>query len=97
MEKNYIPLSFYLEEFDEDIALIVLNTPISKNDKLLEKLLKKSSFKVFVDGGANRMHDAHSQIGKNYIPNLITGDFDSIRDDVLNFYKENVNLFFYCF
>lgn len=88
MEKSYTPLSFYLKEFNEKFALIVLNTPISKNDKLIEKLLKQSSYKVYVDGAANRIFDAQSQELKLSIPNLITGDFDSARSDVLDFYKE---------
>lgn len=43
-----------------------------------------------VDGGANFVMD---QLGKAkpQLPDIVTGDFDSIRSDVLTFYKEKVS------
>ncbi|CAD5115788.1 DgyrCDS4730 [Dimorphilus gyrociliatus] len=88
MEKVHIPLSFYLDDFDESFALIFLNTPIEKNDNVVKQLFKKASFKVLVDGGANRMFDVDSETGHFHIPDMITGDLDSARSDVLKFYRE---------
>ena len=43
-----------------------------------------------VDGGANFVMD---QLGKAkpQLPDIVTGDFDSISSDVLTFYKEKVS------
>ena len=52
--------------------------------------------KICADGGANRLYDgfisgsgssANSTTVKNYIPDYITGDLDSLRNEVQQFYR----------
>lgn len=40
---------------------------------------------IFVDGFANRIYD--SEFKETHIPNFLTGDFDSIRPEVKEFYS----------
>lgn len=81
-------------------ALIILNTPIqstgcSNDGKLsgvLGMLWEVSTYRTCADGGANRLYDATVTLGSedgknNYLPNLITGDLDSLRRDVRQYYE----------
>ncbi len=47
---------------------------------------------MVVDGGGNRLYDifAKKKIEEmdDFLPHIVSGDFDSIRADVLQFYKE---------
>ncbi|KAJ0512785.1 putative thiamine diphosphokinase [Helianthus annuus] len=76
-------------------ALIILNQRLPKFSPLLWEHAK---VRVCADGGANRLfdnmpelfHDEHddvSVIRERYKPDVIKGDMDSIRPDVLNFYR----------
>lgn len=70
-------------------ALIILNQPFSLG--LLWKLWKKSAWKACADGGANRLYDTFSgelqNLRSRFLPDLIKGDFDSIREDVKAYYS----------
>ena len=83
-------------------ALIILNTPIkcTKNNGelsgVLFRLWEASAYRVCADGGANRLFDAtvaRSQTrgerdeSTEYIPDFITGDLDSLREDVRQYYE----------
>lgn len=73
-------------------ALIVLNTPIqtTANGSLpdvFRVLWESTTFHVCADGGANRLYDATMEHGV-LIPDLITGDLDSIRPDVRSYYEK---------
>lgn len=61
-------------------ALIVLNQPFSR--KLFDILWNACEWRVFADGGSNRVRDLLGNEWKSYLPDLITGDLDSIRSDV---------------
>lgn len=79
-------------------ALIILNQPFSF--RLLECLWRSASWKACADGGANRLHDLLAGLGllssvaeNGYLPDLIKGDFDSLRPDVKEFYtSKNVKI-----
>ncbi|KAH7911087.1 thiamine pyrophosphokinase [Hygrophoropsis aurantiaca] len=69
-------------------ALIILNQPFSFN--LLQTLWNTCSWRCCADGGANRLHDLlidlEQDIRSSFIPDLIKGDLDSLRDDVQDYY-----------
>ncbi|KZV33773.1 hypothetical protein F511_09444 [Dorcoceras hygrometricum] len=76
-----------------DYALVLLNQRLPRFTPLL---WKHSQFRVCADGGANRVYDELPllfpeaeplDIRKRYKPDLIKGDMDSIRAEVLEFYK----------
>lgn len=84
-------------------ALIILNTPITSSSSstcdlsgALEILWQKSTYRICADGGANRLFEA-SVIGASdddtisankYIPDLITGDLDSLLPNVREYYEK---------
>ncbi|KAH9068341.1 thiamine pyrophosphokinase [Lactarius deliciosus] len=79
------------------VALIVLNQPFSK--PLLHRLWHASDWRCCADGGGNRLHDLLSGAddrptsysrrteADEYLPDLLKGDLDSLRDDVKQFYE----------
>ncbi|GAB2295448.1 cAMP-dependent protein kinase subunit [Dionaea muscipula] len=76
-------------------ALVVLNQRLPRFTPLL---WKHAQLRVFADGGANRVYDELPQlfphedafdVRQRYKPDVIEGDMDSIRSEVLDFYKDN--------
>ncbi|KAF7804844.1 thiamine pyrophosphokinase 1 isoform X1 [Senna tora] len=74
-------------------ALVVLNQHLPRFAPLLWEHAK---IRVCADGGANRVYDEMplllpqqdaSQVRTRYKPDIIKGDMDSIRTEVLDFYK----------
>ncbi|KAL3827834.1 hypothetical protein ACJIZ3_016636 [Penstemon smallii] len=74
-------------------ALVILNRRLPRFTPLL---WKHAQLRMCADGGANRLYDELPQlfpeeealaIRKRYKPDLIKGDMDSIREEVLQFYK----------
>jgi thiamine pyrophosphokinase len=62
-------------------ALIISNGEIS-NYNYYKNIILDSNIIICADGGAKHAYKM------NIIPNLIVGDFDSLDEDILNFYKE---------
>nr|XP_019010453.1 thiamine pyrophosphokinase [Kwoniella pini CBS 10737]OCF49234.1 thiamine pyrophosphokinase [Kwoniella pini CBS 10737] len=70
-------------ESSKPYSLIIVNQPIRQD--LLAKAWKAASLRLCADGGANRLYDIDQ--GKGYLPEIIKGDFDSIREDVKEYYR----------
>ncbi|KAK9710843.1 thiamine pyrophosphokinase [Basidiobolus ranarum] len=71
-------------------AVIVLNQPIPHKDTIFKHIWKTASIRLCADGGTNRLHDtfAGTEDLHHYIPDYITGDFDSLRPEVKEFYEK---------
>jgi len=77
----------------EPLALIVLNTPIpSEYRKMFLHLWQNASLRVCADGGANRVLDFFGQDvwSSMKLPQVITGDLDSAREDTCAFFSQRV-------
>ena len=82
-------LSPFLQEQTGESVLVVLNSPTiatTPPSEVLLRLWNHSKFRVCADGGANRLFDSLSNPAA-FIPDLIIGDLDSLRDDVEEFYR----------
>ncbi|OCH94452.1 Thiamin pyrophosphokinase [Obba rivulosa] len=73
---------------DRKYALIILNQPFSV--PLLRRLWHAADWRACADGGANRLYDVlggDPDVCSEYLPDIIKGDLDSLRDDVKKFYE----------
>jgi len=83
------PLEAFYDNDRCDRALLILNQPIHKVNKFVQ-LWKSSQIHICVDGGTNRLHDWYidQKIDEKFIPDLICGDLDSIKDEIREFYEQ---------
>ncbi|KAF2846646.1 thiamine pyrophosphokinase [Plenodomus tracheiphilus IPT5] len=86
---KFLAESAHTEQSPSPPYLLILNQPIAHFDAF-SRLWKHSSFRVCADGGANRLHDmfgGHLEtLREQYLPDLIHGDLDSLRDNVREYY-----------
>ncbi|KAL0832635.1 hypothetical protein ABMA28_000831 [Loxostege sticticalis] len=75
-------------------AVLILNRPITQNQEFITSLWNNALVRVTVDGGTNRwdkflkeLPDSEQNTIK--LPDLITGDFDSISQDILQKYTKS--------
>ncbi|OCL03216.1 thiamin pyrophosphokinase-like protein 1 [Glonium stellatum] len=72
--------------------LLILNQPIA-NYEVFERLWRHTRFRICADGGANRLYDMFNVDRKharsNFLPSIIHGDLDSLRDDVRQYYSSH--------
>lgn len=79
------PLACLLPQAAKNAALIILNRPLEK--RLLKQIWSCSLFRAVTDGASNRLYSCLGDERDQFIPDIITGDFDSATENVLNFYK----------
>ncbi|KAK3085555.1 hypothetical protein FSP39_005263 [Pinctada imbricata] len=82
------PIDSYYSSPDIPIALIILNQPLALPRKHFDTLWKKASTTLVTDGAANRLYEYLGTERDNYIPQRLSGDFDSIKPEVKQFYKD---------
>lgn len=80
------PLACLLPNAAKTSVLVVLNRPLEK--RLLQQTWSCSVFKAVTDGGVDRLYTCCDGEHDKYLPDIITGDFDSATKKVLDFYKE---------
>lgn len=69
-------------------GLIILNQPLQPQLNLLKTVWPKAKLKATVDGGTNELYNNTGEKRDDYLPDVITGDFDSVYPHVLQYYKE---------
>ena len=72
-----------------NLALIILNVEHREHSpkSRFAHLWQQSSVRICADGAANRLYDSLDETHRcKMLPDLITGDLDSLRPDVADFY-----------
>ncbi|XP_059472049.1 thiamin pyrophosphokinase 1 [Neocloeon triangulifer] len=72
---------------DINFALLILNQPILSTPELVISLWKRAAVRITVDGGSDRWLQFCQVHELNLIPDLITGDLDSVQKETLAHYK----------
>ncbi|SCU88527.1 LAMI_0D10418g1_1 [Lachancea mirantina] len=85
----YVRLESYLRPEGQLSALLILNQKIDESLGF-EKLWNAYHVHVCADGGANRLYEylGDEIVRQKYIPHYIVGDLDSVRNEVLSYYRE---------
>ncbi|CAH1763487.1 5363_t:CDS:2 [Entrophospora sp. SA101] len=78
------------EKNPQQFILVILNQPLLI-DGLFKRLWGNAKYVLCADGGANRLYDKFkgTDLHGKFIPKIIRGDLDSLRDDVRDFFDKN--------
>lgn len=91
MAKKWKPIDvFCTRNPNAAFPLVILNQPLDTYADDVLRLWTKASLRATTDGGTNQFHQLIRSRKLNYddyLPDLITGDFDSIDANLLEFYK----------
>uniref|UniRef100_A0A3B4TGP8 Thiamine pyrophosphokinase 1 n=1 Tax=Seriola dumerili TaxID=41447 RepID=A0A3B4TGP8_SERDU len=91
MDKELMPLDCLLPSGTLRICLLILNQPLDKD--YLDILWSKALLRACADGAANHLYEMTATDCDSFLPDYISGDFDSITAEVKAFYAAEKKCF----
>ncbi|XP_064644183.1 thiamin pyrophosphokinase 1-like [Lineus longissimus] len=85
---DWHPLHCLREDYDEKIGLMILNQPLEPVTDQLKILWRNAAIRGVTDGGINELYSATWNEIDEYLPDFISGDFDSANPKLLELYRE---------
>lgn len=75
------------DESPSRMSMVIINSPYI-DFKIVQRLWSASRFKICADGGANRLYfGVQEHERRQYIPDYVVGDLDSLENEVRDFYR----------
>jgi thiamine pyrophosphokinase len=88
LRQDYNPYSFIELNNTLNYGVIILNYSLDSLRNLLSKnLWDKAIVRACADGGSNVLKIYSDEINEKFVPDYISGDFDSIKEKTLEYYK----------
>lgn len=85
MSEEFTPLDCLLASGKQRLCLIILNQPLDED--YLRILWRKALLKACADGAANHLYSVTAGDRDSFLPDYISGDFDSITAEVKAFFS----------
>jgi len=95
LRQDYNPYSFIESNTTLNYGIIILNYSLNSLRNLLKKnIWEKATIRGCADGGSNMLKIYSDEINENFLPDYISGDFDSIDEKTWKYYKSISNIDF---
>ncbi|CAF0871249.1 unnamed protein product [Rotaria sp. Silwood1] len=93
--QDYKPYSFFELNSSLKYGIIILNYSLDSLRNLLKKeIWEKAHIRACADGGLNILKIYSDEINENFLPDYVSGDFDSIHKKTFEYYKSKSNIHF---